>query len=59
MLYFLAGLKKSNMEWLEGYAMTNIGKHWVFEPFRYASFNSSDMIKTVDAQGVWKTKHFG
>lgn len=34
MLYFLAGLKKTDMEWLEGYAMTNLGKHWVFDPFK-------------------------
>lgn len=34
MLYFLAGLKKTDMEWLEGYSMTNLGSHWVFLPFR-------------------------
>ncbi|XP_044750429.1 vitamin K-dependent gamma-carboxylase [Coccinella septempunctata] len=34
MLYFLAGIKKSNWEWLEGYAMNNMGNHWVFIPFR-------------------------
>ncbi|KAH0564429.1 vitamin K-dependent gamma-carboxylase [Cotesia glomerata] len=33
-LYFLAGLKKSNREWLEGYAMTNLSDHWVFDPFK-------------------------
>ncbi|KAG5894578.1 hypothetical protein JTB14_021558 [Gonioctena quinquepunctata] len=34
MLYFLAGLKKTDTEWLEGYSMTNLGNHWVFAPFR-------------------------
>ncbi|XP_076163553.1 gamma-glutamyl carboxylase isoform X2 [Ptiloglossa arizonensis] len=33
-LYFLAGLKKSSAEWLSGYAMTNLSKHWVFSPFK-------------------------
>ncbi|XP_071455229.1 vitamin K-dependent gamma-carboxylase isoform X2 [Hetaerina americana] len=33
-LYFIAGLKKLDSEWLGGYSMTNLSKHWVFEPFR-------------------------
>ncbi|XP_058463555.1 vitamin K-dependent gamma-carboxylase [Malaya genurostris] len=33
-LYFLAGMKKMSTEWLSGYAMTNLGYHWVFLPFR-------------------------
>ncbi|CAG9853874.1 unnamed protein product [Phyllotreta striolata] len=34
LLYFLAGLKKMDFEWLEGYSMVNLGTHWVFSPFR-------------------------
>lgn len=33
-LYFIAGLKKSSNEWLDGYSMTNLSLHWVFTPFR-------------------------
>ncbi|KAL0099045.1 hypothetical protein PUN28_020235 [Cardiocondyla obscurior] len=33
-LYFLAGLKKSGKEWLEGYSMMNLSRHWVFRPFK-------------------------
>ncbi|XP_011302375.1 vitamin K-dependent gamma-carboxylase [Fopius arisanus] len=33
-LYFLAGLKKSSREWLEGYSMMNLSEHWVFDPFK-------------------------
>ncbi|XP_076754527.1 gamma-glutamyl carboxylase isoform X2 [Xylocopa sonorina] len=33
-LYFIAGLKKSSAEWLSGYAMTNLSRHWVFSPFK-------------------------
>ncbi|GJQ87061.1 GC [Trypoxylus dichotomus] len=34
MLYFVAGLKKTDMEWLEGYSMSNLGMHWIFAPFK-------------------------
>ncbi|XP_011696419.1 PREDICTED: vitamin K-dependent gamma-carboxylase [Wasmannia auropunctata] len=37
-LYFLAGLKKSGREWLEGYSMTNLSRHWVFHPFKIFLF---------------------
>uniref|UniRef100_A0A1B0F0M8 HTTM-like domain-containing protein n=1 Tax=Phlebotomus papatasi TaxID=29031 RepID=A0A1B0F0M8_PHLPP len=33
-LYFMAGIKKFSTEWLSGYAMTNLGYHWIFAPFR-------------------------
>ncbi|KAI4498557.1 hypothetical protein M0802_006263 [Mischocyttarus mexicanus] len=33
-LYFLAGLKKSGKEWLDGYSMMNLSRHWVFDPFK-------------------------
>ncbi|KYM96640.1 Vitamin K-dependent gamma-carboxylase [Cyphomyrmex costatus] len=41
-LYFLAGLKKSSREWLEGYAMINLSRHWVFHPFKI--FLSTEQI---------------
>ncbi|EGI61953.1 PREDICTED: vitamin K-dependent gamma-carboxylase [Acromyrmex echinatior] len=41
-LYFLAGLKKFSREWLEGYAMINLSKHWVFYPFKI--FLSTEQI---------------
>nr|CAH7738498.1 unnamed protein product [Callosobruchus chinensis] len=42
MLYFLAGLKKTDMEWLDGYSMESLGNHWVFLPFRL--FLTSDKV---------------
>ncbi|XP_018368720.1 PREDICTED: vitamin K-dependent gamma-carboxylase [Trachymyrmex cornetzi] len=41
-LYFLAGLKKFSREWLEGYAMINLSRHWVFHPFKI--FLSTEQI---------------
>uniref|UniRef100_A0ABD2W245 HTTM-like domain-containing protein n=1 Tax=Trichogramma kaykai TaxID=54128 RepID=A0ABD2W245_9HYME len=34
-LYFVAGLKKSGSEWLAGYAMANLSRHWLFRPVRW------------------------
>ncbi|GLG93989.1 Vitamin K-dependent gamma-carboxylase [Gryllus bimaculatus] len=33
-LYFFAGLKKIDKDWLEGYSMTHLNQHWIFEPFK-------------------------
>ncbi|KAH8342391.1 hypothetical protein KR059_004709 [Drosophila kikkawai] len=33
-LYLYAGLKKFSLEWLSGYAMSNLSHHWLFTPFR-------------------------
>ena len=35
LLYFYAGVKKMDPEWLGGYSMRNLGRHWVFTPFKY------------------------
>ena len=33
-LYFFAGLKKLDKEWLDGHSMRNLGNHWIFDPFK-------------------------
>ncbi|XP_075232992.1 gamma-glutamyl carboxylase [Lycorma delicatula] len=33
-LYFFAGLKKIDGDWLHGYSMRTLSKHWVFNPFK-------------------------
>ncbi|KAK3891196.1 hypothetical protein Pcinc_004911 [Petrolisthes cinctipes] len=33
-LYFLAGIKKLNPDWVGGYSMRHISSHWLFAPFR-------------------------
>ncbi|XP_012228359.1 vitamin K-dependent gamma-carboxylase [Linepithema humile] len=44
-LYFLAGLKKSGREWLEGYSMTNLSRHWVFHPFKiFLTIEQTDFL---------------
>ncbi|KAK3909923.1 Vitamin K-dependent gamma-carboxylase [Frankliniella fusca] len=34
LLYFLAGVKKLDAEWLGGFPMRHLNNHWVFEPFK-------------------------
>lgn len=34
-VYFIAGLKKMDTDWVLGYSMHSIASHYVFAPFRY------------------------
>lgn len=34
LVYFMAGLKKTELDWVQGYSMTNLAHHWVFDPFK-------------------------
>ncbi|XP_041478309.1 vitamin K-dependent gamma-carboxylase-like [Lytechinus variegatus] len=34
-VYFYAGLKKLDADWIGGYSMEYLSKHWIFEPFRF------------------------
>ncbi|KAL7667474.1 hypothetical protein ACOME3_010707 [Neoechinorhynchus agilis] len=34
LVYFIAGLKKTETDWLNGYSCSDIFGHWVFTPFR-------------------------
>lgn len=34
MVYFIAGLKKTDFDWVSGYSMDSLGSHWVFDPFK-------------------------
>ncbi|XP_069128418.1 vitamin K-dependent gamma-carboxylase-like [Argopecten irradians] len=42
LLYFFAGIKKLDAEWLYGYSEKGLSKHWVFDVFR--PFLSNEMI---------------
>lgn len=34
LLYFLAGVKKFDTDWLGGFPMRHLNSHWVFDPFK-------------------------
>ncbi|XP_071547646.1 vitamin K-dependent gamma-carboxylase [Panulirus ornatus] len=40
-LYFLAGVKKVDHDWLNGYSMQHLAQHWVFSPFRQVLNNDN------------------
>ncbi len=33
LVYFIAGLKKLDPDWLAGHSMNSLSHHWVFRPF--------------------------
>lgn len=37
LLYFYAGVKKIDADWLAGYSMVGLAKTWIFAPFRFGS----------------------
>lgn len=34
LVYFIAGLKKLDQDWITGYSMQKLSRNWVFDPFR-------------------------
>ncbi|EDO38994.1 predicted protein [Nematostella vectensis] len=45
LVYFYAGIKKLDQDWMTGYSMTGLSKEWVFDPFR--AFLSDETIDLV------------
>ena len=41
LLYFYAGIKKTEADWLLGYSMGKLESHWVFDPFRFLGLSDS------------------
>ncbi|XP_077441759.1 vitamin K-dependent gamma-carboxylase [Vanacampus margaritifer] len=33
-VYFIAGVKKLDADWMEGYSMSYLAHHWLFDPFK-------------------------
>ncbi|KAM3874307.1 vitamin K-dependent gamma-carboxylase [Diretmus argenteus] len=33
-VYFIAGIKKLDADWVEGYSMSYLANHWLFDPFK-------------------------
>uniref|UniRef100_A0AAY4BB85 Vitamin K-dependent gamma-carboxylase n=1 Tax=Denticeps clupeoides TaxID=299321 RepID=A0AAY4BB85_9TELE len=34
-VYFIAGVKKLDADWVEGYSMQYLAHHWLFDPFKF------------------------
>ena len=54
LVYFMAGLKKFDFEWLSGNAMNYLSEHWLFDVLRF-SFEIFD-IKVLIC--IFLTDHF-
>lgn len=44
-VYFIAGIKKLDADWVEGYSMGTLSRHWLFDPFKL--FLSEEMTNLV------------
>ncbi|KAG9488825.1 hypothetical protein GDO78_005035 [Eleutherodactylus coqui] len=44
-VYFIAGIKKLDSDWVEGYSMGSLSRHWLFDPFKL--FMSEEMTSLV------------
>ncbi|XP_073444668.1 vitamin K-dependent gamma-carboxylase [Dendrobates tinctorius] len=44
-VYFIAGIKKLDADWVEGYSMGSLSRHWLFDPFKL--FLSEDMTSLI------------
>ncbi|KAM4747726.1 vitamin K-dependent gamma-carboxylase [Rhinophrynus dorsalis] len=44
-VYFIAGIKKLDADWVEGYSMGTLSRHWLFDPFKL--FLSEEMTSLV------------
>lgn len=39
-VYFIAGVKKLDADWVEGYSMSYLAHHWLFDPFKWVFISS-------------------
>ncbi|XP_053573784.1 vitamin K-dependent gamma-carboxylase isoform X2 [Bombina bombina] len=44
-VYFIAGIKKLDADWVEGYSMGSLSRHWIFDPFKL--FLSEEMTNLI------------
>lgn len=52
LVYFIAGLKKLDMDWMMGYSMQNLSNQWVFDPFRLLLTNEQIDLYIVHIGGL-------
>ncbi|KAL0965591.1 hypothetical protein UPYG_G00283300 [Umbra pygmaea] len=48
-VYFIAGVKKLDADWVEGYSMSYLAHHWLFDPFRLIL--PDDMVSLLVVHG--------
>ncbi|XP_040394356.1 vitamin K-dependent gamma-carboxylase isoform X1 [Cygnus olor] len=51
-VYFIAGLKKLDADWVGGYSMSSLGRHWLFAPFRLVLSEEMTSLLVVHGGGL-------
>ncbi|XP_015278505.1 PREDICTED: vitamin K-dependent gamma-carboxylase [Gekko japonicus] len=51
-VYFIAGIKKLDADWVEGYSMGSLAKHWLFSPFRLVLSEEMTSLLVVHGGGL-------
>ncbi|XP_042328473.1 vitamin K-dependent gamma-carboxylase isoform X2 [Sceloporus undulatus] len=51
-VYFIAGIKKLDADWVEGYSMGNLARHWLFSPFRLVLSEEMTSLLVVHGGGL-------
>ncbi|XP_062493656.1 vitamin K-dependent gamma-carboxylase [Pezoporus occidentalis] len=52
LVYFIAGLKKLDTDWVSGYSMGSLARHWLFAPFRLVLSEQSTSLLVVHGGGL-------
>ncbi|XP_060642951.2 vitamin K-dependent gamma-carboxylase [Anolis sagrei] len=51
-VYFIAGIKKLDADWVEGYSMGSLARHWLFSPFRLVLSEEMTNLLVVHGGGL-------
>ena len=53
LVYFIAGLKKLDLDWVEGYSMQKLSGHWVFSPLTPFLSHEDIDLWVVGSKQAW------
>ncbi|NXV22868.1 VKGC carboxylase, partial [Cepphus grylle] len=51
-VYFIAGLKKLDADWVGGYSMNSLARHWLFAPFKLVLSEEMTSLLVVHGGGL-------
>ncbi|XP_062452885.1 vitamin K-dependent gamma-carboxylase isoform X2 [Rhea pennata] len=51
-VYFIAGLKKLDADWVGGYSMGSLARHWLFAPFKLVLSEETTSLVVVHGGGL-------
>ncbi|XP_075063408.1 vitamin K-dependent gamma-carboxylase [Mixophyes fleayi] len=51
-VYFIAGIKKLDADWVEGYSMGSLSRHWLFDPFKLVMSEEMTSLLVVHWGGL-------